>query len=94
MQEHYQFTDQEMKTLEAKGVTIADLFYAVKDFKIEEAAPSKISLYHYIDTHGDFLESKRKGDIIAMVIFEKLEIQDKLAVAEYIEFIEEGEEDE
>lgn len=94
MKEHYGFTDSEMLALENKGVTIADMFYAVDEFKAKKAEPSLISLYHYADSHGNFLDGETKFDLIAQALFEKLELPDKIRLAEYIEYLEEGEQDE
>lgn len=94
MQEHYGLTDSEMFSLQEKGVTISDLFYAVDEFKAKKSEVSMISLYHYADTHGNFLDGNSKFDLIAQALFEKLELPDKIRLAEYIEFLEEGEQDE
>lgn len=91
MKEHYNFSDDQMKTLENKGITIADLYYLVPEFEANEAPVSKVSLYYYMDKHGDFTQQKSKGDIVANMIFESLPVQEKLRVGEYLDWLEGGE---
>lgn len=88
MIKHYGISQDQFDQLAKKNITLLDLFEGVKEFNASNAQVSKISLMHYIDKHGDFTERKRKLDHVACVVFENLPLDEKIEVANYIEWIE------
>lgn len=97
MQEHFRFSDKQMANLATKKICMTDLYKFAKNFD-----PSgnmleigKMNLYAYIDKKGDFMEGPSfKTKHICMEIFENLDVMDKCEIAEYIDYLENGEDDE
>lgn len=89
MKEHYNFNRRQMRQLKEKGIGISELYHlAINDFQAAEAPISKISLYYYVDKHGDFTELNKPSDHVAMAIFESLPIKEQIAIGEYMEHLE------
>jgi len=87
MQEHYQLSDEAFLELQKK-VTIAQMFKAIKHFDpFDTKAPINfLGLLYYVDSKGDFnMPPKFPHKIIALAVFDRLPIKEKIAVAEYIE---------
>jgi hypothetical protein len=98
MQSHYGFTDEQYSALLKSGVTVRDLFDAIKFFDPNgtELPLSKISLLYYIDAKGDFREKPSFAHRrIARAFLDRLELptREKLQIFAYIDFIA-GEDDE
>jgi len=92
MKEYFNLTEEQYNALKNKGITDVDFFNAIPIFKAEGGVVSKICLCHYADSFGDFIErSQGKYDLIANAVFDNLPVIDKIELAEYIEFITEGE---
>lgn len=92
MKQYFNLTDVQYDALKNQGISDLDFFNAIPIFKAEGGQVSKINLYYYADTHGDFIEREgSKNDLIANACFNNLPIKDKIELAEYIEFIIEGE---
>ena len=87
MKEHYRFTDEEFSLLEKDGITVADLYTAVKLFDPQknELEIGIIGLLHYVDSQGDFFQSDKPHAKIAKAVFNKLGTDVKMMVVEYIE---------
>lgn len=58
---------------------------------IEEYGQGNHSIYHYADTHGNFIDDKTPHGKIAKVIFEQLSPKDKLTFFQYLEWLNEEE---
>lgn len=88
IKDHYDFSDSEYNALLSDGVSIENLFKAMKFFDTlgTKKPITYVNLFYYVDLKGDFNKKPpfphRK---IALALFEKLSIQQKLSVAEYIE---------
>lgn len=88
MKEHYGFCDKQISLLHSKGIGIKELYAYAKHFAVSQhdlAPVSKISLFVYIDTHGDFSELNSDIDHIAMEIFNNLSSKEKTEILRYIE---------
>lgn len=87
MQEHFNFTDEEFKSLTNDGITIKHLYdFAIKyDPSGKQVPVGFINLFYYVDDKGDF---HSKPDFptkkICRAIFQKLTLQQKLEISEYI----------
>jgi hypothetical protein len=57
MQEHFGFTDDQMKLLSKKRIGIKELFKFARDFDpTGKMCPvSGVTLYYYMDKKGDFM---------------------------------------
>ena len=94
MQQHYNIDDESYKKLLKDGVTIANLFKSIPIFDPHKSGAelgNKTSLFYYLDDKKTIENGKpfphRK---IARAIFNMLPIMDKIAVAEYEEYVENG----
>ena len=88
MQDHYQLNNKEYLQLLNKGVTVKDLFDSVKVFSPYNnlVKINTHSLYFFVDSFGDFIESQKTPiHKIAKFLWERLDIKEKIAIAEYIE---------
>lgn len=88
MQAHYQLSDKAYKSLQSAKITDMVLFKCISFFDPNgDGEPiSQISLFHYIDRHGDFNDlHKEPHRLIARAIYEDLPVKEKIAIAEYIE---------
>jgi len=94
MQEHFGFNDEEMKALTSNGVTIKHMFNFARDFDPcgKELPIGYLNLFFYVDKHGDIEKPPHFAHKkIARAIFEKLTIQQKIEISEYMEDCENGE---
>jgi hypothetical protein len=95
MQAHYQLSDSAYQQLIKNGVSIADFLKSIPFFDGTNSGNpiTKIGLYYYADTKGNFNAppTKAKHKLIAKALFEKLETKEKLALLEYIDALESGE---
>lgn len=96
MIDHYGLTEKQWDWLQKQGTTVADLFHGVSEFCAQEAPLSKISLLHYADRHGDFLETMKpsKLDFVAQKVFENMSIPDQIEIGSYLEYLENGDDEE
>lgn len=86
MQEHFGFSDEQMKLLAKKNIGVKDLFqFANKFDPTGNLAPiSGVTLYFYIDKKGDFMEPPNfKNKEICKQIFERLDTEDQMLVLQY-----------
>jgi len=96
MQSHYGLSDEAYSNLIASGVTFADMFKAVKFFDPIGSGLelTKVNLMYYVDAKGDFNDPPRlPHKKIASAFFESLPIKDKIEIAEYIDYLENGEDE-
>jgi len=84
--ELYSLKRRELKTLRAE-YSDEKLLKARKRFIVGTISRplTLISLYYYIDEHGDFMNGKRIHQKIAEAFYNGLKSKDKLLVLEYIE---------
>ena len=94
MQEHFNFSDKQMKLLAKQGVSTTNLFNFARKYGIgnNEEAFTFINLYYVVDDLSDFnlpphLPSRR----IARELFNNLDIKEQIMLGEYIEAKEDGE---
>jgi len=96
MQDHYQLSDEVYAKLLKKKVTVTHMFRAIPLFDPNDCGEpiDKVGLMYYVDEKGDF-ESKPllPHRRIAQAVFDRLPIMDKIAVAEYVELVENNYED-
>jgi hypothetical protein len=88
MQAHFQLSGESYKTLQKVGITDKVLFKSIWYFDPNgDGEPlSQISLFHYVDKHGDFNDlSKEPHRLIARELYKNLPVKEKIALAEYIE---------
>lgn len=94
MKTHFGFTEDQMKELAKKRVSIADLFNFAKDYDItgKGCEISVVNLLHYVDKKGDFNNPPHfKHRLIAREIFKNLCARQKLEVMGYLADLEDGE---
>ena len=94
MKDHYNLDDKSYENLLKNKVTVVDLFKSIKIFDPHGSGAelgNKTALFYYLDDKKTIETGKafphRK---IAQTIFEMLDIQDKIAVAEYEEYVSDG----
>lgn len=92
MKQHYKLSDAEWEKL-IESITTMDLLKAIPEFDPHGtgAEISKVSLMLYLDRRGDFSEGKEVHQKIAKAVFNSLDSSDKIAIFEYMEFLEEEE---
>lgn len=86
MKDHYRLSDAGYKLLLSQGITVADMYRAVSDFRAQDVEVGMVQLMYYIDSFGGAWvdeEFKRKADKIAFAVFDELDIPRKIQVAEY-----------
>lgn len=97
MKNHYQLTDVAYAKLIGDKVTVKDLFKCVPLFDPYKTGCeiNKVGLLYYVDQKGDFNTPPNfPHKKIARAIFDCLGIKDKIMVAEYIDYLENGDDDE
>jgi len=97
MREHYQINDKAWSELQKHKISLPDLFRCVKLFDPNESNSeiTKVNLMYYVDKKGDFnnpplLPHKR----IAKAVFDSLDTKEKLEIMEYIDYLENGDDEE
>jgi len=91
VQDHYQLTDESYSKLLSEKVTVVDLFKNIELFDPHGTGEpiDKVGLLYYLDKKGDFnTGAKFPHKKIALAIFDRLPIKDKIMVAEYIALME------
>jgi len=86
MKDHYRLSDAGYKLLLSQGITVADMYRAVSDFRAQDVEVGMVQLMYYIDSFGGAWVDevfKRKADKIAFAVFDELDIPRKIQVAEY-----------
>lgn len=86
MKDHYRLSDAGYNLLLSQGITVADMYKAVSDFRAQDVEVGMVQLMYYIDAFGGAWvdeEFKRKADKIAFAVFAELDIPRKIQVAEY-----------
>jgi len=97
MKDHYQINDLAWTELQKHGIVQKDLLKFIKLFdpNYSESEITKVNLMYYVDSKGDFSEPpffphKR----IAKAVFDSLDTREKLDIMEYIDYLENGDDDE
>ena len=88
MQTHYGFTSAQMKVLAKAGVSDLELMRFIPLFDPDSTGEpiSQISLYHYIDKHGDFTTGKKPiHKKVANEIFNNFSSKQKMEVLQYLD---------
>lgn len=92
MQEHFNFTNAQMEALSSEGVTVKQLYEWARNYSIQgsDEKMSYVNLFYYVDKKGDFNElPELPSKKIARMLFENLEIKQKIELSEYISDLEE-----
>jgi len=94
MKQHYNLNDVEWNKLE-RTVKTMDLLKAIPEFDPNgsEVSITKVSLMYYLDKHGDFSEGNKIHQKIARAIFGSLDASDKIEIMKYVQWLEEGDEE-
>ena len=101
MKQHYNLNDVEWNKLAEAGITTLDLLRAVPEFAIrpgveEHGGCSCIGIMYFLDRHGDFTDQEKK-DVkfkIARGVFASMDGADKMAIIRYLDWMENGDEEE
>ncbi len=96
MKDHYHINDAEFKKL-SKSVSVMEMLKAIPEFDPynTQLPITKIGLMLYIDKYGDFRIAfgMLAHRLIAMAIFNSLNISDKIEILSYFEWEEQDEEE-
>lgn len=90
MQEWFGISDEEFAKL-SRFVTTLDLVRSVPLFHAQDNPVSKVNVMLYLDDNGTDADDKHY--FIYKAVVASMPIKDQLEIAQYVEWLEDGEED-
>lgn len=90
--EHFSINEEQKNSLLSQGIDNIVLVENMKLFDPYETncELTKINIMYYMDERGNFLEDKiTNPGMIANAMFESLDATDKIEIYEYVEFLDE-----
>lgn len=94
MHEHLGLNDEQGAELLGSGVTVKNMFDFARNYAVKgsDNPLTYVNLFYYVDEKGDFDGAPHFAHKkIARVLFENLDIKQKIELSEYISDLEDGE---